>query len=280
MLLGDGHADSGVKTGLRVQKLKSQKVQSPAPGFTLIELLVVIAIIALLASLLLPTLARAKMSSHRAGCLSNLKQIGLAHESYLNDFKQRFITLHHPNSPGNPGAGSVETYHRWAGKRGIAFDFDFTDRPLNPYLSAVTMATHNETGGVYPVFRCPADTGAKRGRWNHDLLPTVFDHWGISYRYNSGAINNDGRAGLWNKTANQVSHPDRVILANGSPFGVWGFPWHGQWPSPMVVSFWHHRTELGWANALFVDGHAQLHRATLDQPDFQHGSDWTFVFNH
>jgi prepilin-type N-terminal cleavage/methylation domain-containing protein len=59
-------------------------------GFTLIELLVVIAIIAILASLLLPALARAKEDGRRAQCKSNMHQVGLAAIMYAGDNQDYF----------------------------------------------------------------------------------------------------------------------------------------------------------------------------------------------
>jgi len=62
-------------------------------GFTLIELLVVIAIIALLISVLLPSLGEARRTARTTICLSQLKQLGVAHAGYWADFQDKMATF-------------------------------------------------------------------------------------------------------------------------------------------------------------------------------------------
>ena len=75
-----------MSTGRRARGGSSAVVR----GFTLVELLVVIGIIAVLIAMLMPTLSRAKESTRRIQCMSDLRQLGNAVMMYTQEFKGRF----------------------------------------------------------------------------------------------------------------------------------------------------------------------------------------------
>jgi len=85
--------------GEQIMKAKTQK------GFTLIELLVVIAIIGILASMLLPALAKAKTRANRIKCVSNIKQVGSAYKAFANDNNDRYPWLLTAKDEAAQGSG-------------------------------------------------------------------------------------------------------------------------------------------------------------------------------
>lgn len=181
-------------------------------GFTLIELLVVIAIIALLISILLPALGKARKSAQMAVSLANLSQIGKGGFSYQNDNKGYLpITLTYKRGTKQSAtSGALIGYCTWsfAGKNndGIwrqssknkGFDVEAADRPMNRWMYPdVTYEAPDPPADMpadyiarknleLPVFKDPSDKITHQYNWpNPTYERTCYNDVGNSYQWNA-----------------------------------------------------------------------------------------------
>ncbi len=166
---------------------------------------------------------------------------------------------------------AVWAYSNYGGKQGTEYPGQL--RVMNQYVGVSTVVS-NTTGGAALVFSCPDDNGTLPGAAWPARKPTIYDHFGSSYIYNSDANNNDGKLGLVGKRFDQVRSPGKTFLVEDNTFAAY----YGRM-NPFEISYWHDKKRLGYGGAAFVDGHVAYLHVTRDKPDFQHGDGWTFIYS-
>ena len=217
--------------------------------FTLIELLVVVAIIAILAAMLLPALGRAKELANRTACLSNLKQMGLAHTLYVDEEGDSKVSV--PIRTKSPTSSTWFNLNWWQ------------------YESFREYLTLEPGGGSWnfdfdlPGLSCPTAPSLP--------ITEVFFDYGMNGHMATDDAGNfviEGMPGLISKAVrmNLLKDPSAIILfADGIDFQIFGFK--NQETTKYLYAFdllgdsygvggtaWRHSEG---ANAAYFDGHVE-----------------------
>ena len=257
-------------------------------AFTLVELLVVIGIIALLISILLPALSKARSSANTVKCLSNIRQLAMADALYATEYNR----YHMPGywgytapsggwDPGTPPAIPA------SGPRGWWFQLTT--------LTAVYKAGHTEQGR-YPLSACcPEATLSIKNKNVYGY--TIHESYGMNYTRLPGLITRlaPDYLNAW-KLSQVRNSSDKVFFCDATSEGISvtanpatatpnstmryfednynGENWAGEKheaPHYGGAVAYRHRNKT--ANVLFFDGHAASMR--FDELKFDHKSDPT-----
>ncbi|MFG0286134.1 MAG: DUF1559 domain-containing protein [Phycisphaerales bacterium JB039] len=220
-------------------------------GFSVLELLISVGIVAILLGLLVPALSLAREGARTTVCSSNLRQIGLGWQGYLNDHE------------AFPAYSDLPEW-RYGGARFVGPDkrplLD-EHRPINPYIAGDSDAT----GRTFAeIFHCPSDFGVTltsagvSGASATAGLP-VFEYYGSSYRANhflldAQAVDPFRDAGPL--AVAEVHVPPSSLLIAGDA------QWHIALSKQAMDASWHKRPSAG--NMLAQDGSVRFTTFTAE----------------
>jgi prepilin-type N-terminal cleavage/methylation domain-containing protein/prepilin-type processing-associated H-X9-DG protein len=234
-------------------------------GFTLIELLVVIAIIAILAGMLLPALAKAKVKSQGIRCLNNGRQLMIAWHLYSGDFNEKLVN----------NFGVTETRDTVAQRLFANWVNNVMDWSLNSEITNVALVKNGVlapySAAALDIYKCPADNylaaAQKRAGWTGRLRSQSMNaSMGLfntsSSAASSGAnginpLTNDRKQWLKQTDIPEPAkyfvtideHADSIndgYFINGFNVSQWGD----------IPASYHN----GSGSLTFADGHSELHK--------------------
>jgi prepilin-type N-terminal cleavage/methylation domain-containing protein/prepilin-type processing-associated H-X9-DG protein len=255
---------------------KLQEADSRKGGFTLIELLVVIAIIAILASLLLPALTKAKQRAQGIQCMGNTRQIMLCWRMYADDNNDVLAPNDYPYNKAGTQDGTLKT---WVfGSMAVNADKFFPAELVNQQLSS--LAAYNQNAALY---KCPADIVQQQG---HDRARSVSMNSCVGTRWYSAGLGGGTKAypgayvgeavgGGW--STGSYADPNGVYRTFGKtssftapgPSDTWVIMDENPYtindplmaiPMVLVIVDWPANYHGGSAGISFADGHSALHK--------------------
>jgi type II secretory pathway pseudopilin PulG len=251
--------------------------------------LVVVAIIALLISILLPSLAEAREQAKVAKCLAHLRQINQCAVQYFLDHNDNFPFV--VRTGGSTMGICTWQYagktpdEYWRNESGGAFFIPVTERPFNPYLMAAKVEDDVKSGTqivkrteILPA-QCPGDYRSHQRLFNDpsldaEGLPSSYEDVGTSYHYNLHGImdvaDSSGTINLWGGTppgSNWDKYGQKLVkevlqkyagsyvMFLESPMD-WGLPPDGGGPTKGQVIVGNHKKPNKHSIGM-LDGHAE-----------------------
>ena len=228
-------------------------------AFTLVELLVVIGIIALLISILLPALSKARKQANTVKCLANMKQFGNAILFYTNDWKGAMPYSGWGDFPGsgnlagepNPAPAGWKGWPDWL--------YDASSNVTPPHVT-VFDSKDMKNGALYtylgvdPLYRCPQDAGPWKNNQSQFLSSYIMS--GCTNDFTGGKVYkisafSPGSAIMW-----EIGTTTGGGVSNDAA----NFPYE-------AISARHNKG----TSVLFIDGHCEVYNVDKYNAELDHG---------